>query len=215
MTESTTLSVSRIVDRTTVLGPGIRAVVWVRGCPLRCAGCIAAEDLPFDGGTAWSTAALAEHVLALPADVTGITFSGGEPMAQAAALADLTDRLRAARDWSVMSYSGFTLDHLRRHGTAAQHALLARLDVLVDGPYLRDQHAPLRWRGSRNQRVRYLTGRHAPTDGDEPAGLEFQVDGDRVSWVGVPPVAGFRPAFEHAMGAQGVRLTVEGSTDVG
>ena len=201
--------VSQISDRTGVLGPGIRAAVWVRGCPLRCAGCISPEDLPFSGGTSMTVAAVAGRLNALPPDVRGVTFSGGEPMAQAAALANLVDALRTARDWSVMSYTGFTLEHLRRHGDAGQRALLGRLDLLVDGPYQAGKHASLAWRGSSNQRLHFLTGRHQPPAEDTSAGLEFHVDSTSVSWIGVPPVAGFRARFLALMAAEGVRLTVE------
>jgi anaerobic ribonucleoside-triphosphate reductase activating protein len=208
------LSVSRINEGTTVLGPGRRAVVWVRGCPLRCTGCIAEEDLPFDGGTPLPVGDLARRFNALPAAVTGVTISGGEPMAQAGALVALVDLLRSTRDWSVMSYTGFTLEHLRRHGDAEQKALLDRLDILVDGPYVRSAHAALRWRGSSNQRLHYLSERHAPCSDDSSAGLEFDVTGRSVIFVGVPPVPDLRARFEAAMAAEGVDLRVEESTDV-
>jgi anaerobic ribonucleoside-triphosphate reductase activating protein len=201
------LTISRVAERTSVLGPGIRAVVWVHGCPLRCAGCIAPEDLPFAGGDARPVDDLARWLGGLPAEVTGVTFSGGEPMAQAGALAELVDAIRRDRDWSVMAYSGFTLEHLRRHGDAAQRRLLSRLDVLVDGPYLAGRHADLRWRGSDNQRVHLLTGRHSPPDSDRSAGIELVTGTDDVMWIGVPPVPGFRDRFEQAMRDQGVELT--------
>lgn len=204
------LAVSRIADGSTVLGPGLRAVVWVRGCPLRCPGCIAPEDLSFSGGTPWEVSALAEHLNGLPSDVTGVTFSGGEPMAQAGLLSRLVDALRAEREWSTMSFTGFTLERLRRHGDPGQRALLDRLDILVDGPYLQDRHADLRWRGSDNQRVHHLTGRHAADGGaDRSAGMEMRVEGGTVSWIGVPAVRGFRETFESAMAHQGVELRVE------
>ena len=203
---SATLQVSHVVARTSVLGPGVRAVIWVRGCPLRCAGCIAPEDLPFEGGEPRAVDELAGWLTGLPADVTGVTFSGGEPMAQAGALAELVDRIRAVRDWSVMSFSGYTIEHLRRHGDPGQLALLDRLDVLVDGPYLASRHADLRWRGSANQRLHLLTGRHAAPDEDSSAGIELQLTGEEVMWIGVPPVPGFRDDFEAAMDANGVRL---------
>lgn len=136
-----TILISRMAERTTVLGPGIRAAVWVRGCPLRCEGCISPEDLPFSGGTEVLASSVARRLNALPADVAGVTFSGGEPMAQAEALATLVDLIRAERDWSVMCYSGFTIEHLRRHGDRGQRSLLGRLDILVDGPLrLRSPH---------------------------------------------------------------------------
>ena len=56
MTADVELSISRRAPRTEVLGPGVRAVVWVRGCPLRCAGCVAPQDLPFTGGERWTVA---------------------------------------------------------------------------------------------------------------------------------------------------------------
>ena len=209
----TDLIISRVAERTSVLGPGVRAVIWVHGCPLRCAGCIAPEDLPFAGGERRSVGDLARWLGGLPADVTGVTFSGGEPMAQAAALAELVTLIRRERDWSVMSYTGFTLRHLRRHGDAGQRALLDRLDVLVDGPYLADRHADLRWRGSDNQRVHLLTGRHAAPADDRSAGIELHAGRDDVMWIGVPPVAGFRERFEQAMRDQGVRLSGRPETD--
>lgn len=203
------VGVSRVVDETRVLGPGVRAVVWVRGCPLRCPGCIAHEDLPFEGGTRVEVAALAARLNALPERVTGVTFSGGEPMAQAAALAELVDALRAEREWSTMSYSGYTLERLLRHGDEGQRALLARLDLLVDGPYVQSRHADLRWRGSDNQRLHHLTARHTPDPDDSGAGLEMAVVDGTLQWTGVPPVPGFRAAFETAMAREGVMLRPE------
>lgn len=205
----TELSISRFASPVRTLGPGVRAVVWVRGCPLRCPGCIAVEDLDFDGGIRTTVDALAEQISALPAEVTGVTFSGGEPMAQAAALAEVVDVIRGGRDWSVLAYSGFTLDHLTRHGDAGQRALLDRLDILVDGPYVRARHADLAWRGSDNQRVHLLSGRHVLPDPDTSAGIEFHVEADSVTFVGVPPVPGFRKSFEDAVRGEGVVLSPE------
>ena len=205
----TEISISRFASPVRTLGPGVRAVVWVRGCPLRCPGCIAVEDLDFDGGFRTTVGALATQISALPAEVTGVTFSGGEPMAQAGALAELVDVIRAGRDWSVMSYSGFTLDHLTRHGDAGQRALLDRLDILVDGPYVRARHADLAWRGSDNQQVRLLTERHTAPDPDTSAGIEFHVEADSVTFVGVPPVPEFRQSFEDAVRGEGVILSAE------
>jgi anaerobic ribonucleoside-triphosphate reductase activating protein len=112
-----------------------------------------------------------------------------------------------------MSYTGFTLEHLRRHGDAGQHDLLGRLDVLVDGPYLAARHAELRWRGSDNQRVHLLSDRHAPAADDRSAGIELHAGRDDVMWIGVPPVPGFRDRFEQAMRDQGVALGGTATTD--
>jgi anaerobic ribonucleoside-triphosphate reductase activating protein len=46
------------------------------------------------------------------------------------------------------------MEYLRDNGTEAQKALLAEVDVLVDGRYIEDLRSlTLPWRGSSNQRV--------------------------------------------------------------
>ena len=83
----------------------------------------------------------------------GVTFSGGEPFVQSAPLADLARKLRA-HNLTVWAYTGYTLEALVAQRDPDINALLAALDVLVDGPFLRDQRdLTLRFRGSRNQRV--------------------------------------------------------------
>ncbi|HXE72553.1 MAG TPA: 4Fe-4S cluster-binding domain-containing protein, partial [Candidatus Nitrosotenuis sp.] len=71
--------------RTRVLGPGERAVLWLQGCPLACPGCLVPES--------WDPRALPptplEEVVTWILQIEGIeglTLTGGEPMAQAAAL---------------------------------------------------------------------------------------------------------------------------------
>jgi anaerobic ribonucleoside-triphosphate reductase activating protein len=195
-------------DRCTVLGPGVRAVLWVQGCPFRCPGCVAPETLPFAGGEEVEVDAIARELAALP-DIKGLTLSGGEPMAQAGALCRLIDSIRAARDLSFLCYTGYTLKYLRRSGSAAQRDLLARLDVLIDGLYLREQHTDLRWRGSDNQRVVFLTPRYrhlAPCLDDRGVWVEFELGNDgSLRWMGIPP-AGFRDAVPLALARLGIDL---------
>jgi anaerobic ribonucleoside-triphosphate reductase activating protein len=155
-------------------------------------------------------ASLADEMIALP-DIEGVTFSGGEPMEQAAAIVTLVDSIRLKRDLSLMSYTGYTLDSLRRRGTAAQQMLLDRLDILIDGPYIATQHTNLRWRGSDNQQVHFLSPRyqHLTAQANERGywlECEHTADGT-VHWMGIPP-KGFREAFERRMLDHGILLTM-------
>ena len=156
---NTTLRLAQRSHGCTVLGPGRARCFGCRAARFRCPGCVASETLPFDGGETVEIDALAAELLALP-NLDGLTLSGGEPMSQPVALARLIDRLRDSRDLSVLSYTGYTLGELRRSGTFAQRELLDRLDVLIDGLYIRERHTQLRWRGSDNQQVHFLTPRH-------------------------------------------------------
>ena len=206
---SAELVVGRVTERCQTLGPGTRYVVWVAGCALRCRECIAPELLSPDGGTPIDVARLAEQILAVEF-VDGVTLSGGEPFEQAAALVTLIDILREQRpELSTMAFSGRTLGWLRRRGAPAQHTLIDRLDILVDGPYLPERHVSARWRGSSNQRAIFLTDRHRAVEGagESSAGLEFDIDRDGdFSFAGVPPTRGFRPELERRLAAAGMHV---------
>ncbi|MEV0235611.1 4Fe-4S single cluster domain-containing protein [Nonomuraea sp. NPDC050786] len=183
-----------------VLGPGVRFCVWVQGCPLRCKGCVSQEWIPMAGGRPTPVGELAARVAEQARD--GLTLSGGEPFAQAGPLSALVTAVRRARPGlSVMAYTGWTVEWLRAAGTDDQRRLLGLLDLLVDGPYVAARHADLRWRGSANQRIHLLSDRHRGELGDDHGqGLQFEVTTTgSVHWMGVPPVPGFRPAFEQAL----------------
>lgn len=197
----TMLDVAETHPACTVLGPGSRYVVWVQGCGIGCRECVSPQWIPVDHRQGRDVAGLADEIAGRAAD--GLTISGGEPFAQAEAVAELVAAVRARRDLSVLSYTGYTLEHLRAHGSPAQHRLLADLDLLVDGPYLAHRQAALRWRGSANQRLHFLTDRHAELRGepDRSAGLQIEVAADEtVRWLGVPAVGGFRQWIEDRLG---------------
>lgn len=72
-------------------GPGTRFVVFMQGCPMRCAFCHNPDTWTFDGGKEMSAEELlGEFNKKRPFyKGGGITVSGGEPLLQAAFVADL------------------------------------------------------------------------------------------------------------------------------
>ena len=145
------LELSAIVTDSIVDGPGIRATVFSQGCPHHCEGCHNPETWPFGCGTPIEEEAVVSIIRENPL-CRGVTFSGGEPFAQAEAFCKLAGLLKA-QGYEVASYTGFTFEQLCK-GTDAQKALLETIDVLIDGPYIQAQRtleAP--FRGSRNQRI--------------------------------------------------------------
>lgn len=145
------LDLAGIVEDSIVDGPGIRTTVFCQGCPHHCEGCHNPETWAFGCGTAMDEARIVDIVRSNPL-CRGVTFSGGEPFAQAGGFAKL-GRLLKAGGYEVASYSGYTFEQLL-NGTAAQRALLETLDVLIDGPFLLAQKTlETPFRGSRNQRI--------------------------------------------------------------
>ncbi len=145
------LKLAGIVEDSIVDGPGIRTTVFCQGCPHHCPGCHNPETWPFEGGTPVAPEDVLETVRRNPL-CRGVTFSGGEPFAQAEDFARLAQLLKEA-GYEVASYTGYTFEALLE-GTAAQKKLLETLDILIDGPFLQEQKSlELSFRGSRNQRI--------------------------------------------------------------
>ncbi len=186
---STLLNIAATLVGTAALGPGYRAVIWVQGCPIHCAGCIAPDWLPFTPARLVEPAVLVDELLADPL-VTGLTFSGGEPMAQAAGLAQVARLARQRRDLDIICFSGFTLEKLRATPPypAVAH-LLAQIDILIDGPYIANKNDNRGLRGSSNQRIHYLSNRLAGIELDSiPRRAEVLVREGHMMMVGVPPI---------------------------
>lgn len=145
------LNLAGIAGDSIVDGPGIRTTVFGQGCVHHCPGCHNPETWEFGCGTDMDEETVAGIVERNPL-CRGVTFSGGEPFAQAEGFAKL-GRILKAKGYEVAAYSGFTFEQLLE-GTQAQRELLATLDVLIDGPFLMEERSlELNFRGSRNQRI--------------------------------------------------------------
>lgn len=148
------LNLMGYVDESEVNGPGRRAVVWLQGCSRHCPGCFNPASWSFEINQLVSVEELVEQILANPRN-EGVTFSGGEPFAQALGLADVARQVKA-QGLNVMSFTGFTLTHLMRpQAPLGSQALLDQLDILIDGPFVdylavNDPNSPV---SSSNQRV--------------------------------------------------------------
>lgn len=173
-----------------VNGPGCRAVIWVQGCSLGCTECwnpkthpqMAGEEVRVSELAAWTEA------LRLQSAIRGLTLSGGEPMEQAAGLAELLDMLHHhAPDLSLGLFSGYSEMELAQGRYSGATALTneARqrlwnrirgcLDFAVLGRYNRLQPSRTQLRTSRNQRLCLYSNRYSLQDFDPPA-VEITID---------------------------------------
>jgi anaerobic ribonucleoside-triphosphate reductase activating protein len=185
-----TLNLSGFLMRSTVNGPGIRAVVWVQGCPIRCKGCFNHESWSFSPTHIVTTKTLSSLILGTK-DIDGVTFSGGEPFAQAGPLAEVAEQVRDT-GLTVVTYSGYTFDQLNSSRNPDYGRLLAATDLLIAGPYLEECACLDMYRGSANQEVISLSGRVCMDSvlcEQEPSGtVEFTITSDgTVTTTGYPP----------------------------
>ena len=145
----TTLRILDIVEDTMVDGPGFRTSIYCAGCRHACLGCHNPQSWSFDGGREMTVEQIMRIIEADP--YANVTFSGGDPMYQAAGFAELAQTIHQRTQKDIWCYTGFTFESLIQDD---QRELLSHIDVLVDGPFIRALHDPdLLFRGSSNQRL--------------------------------------------------------------
>jgi anaerobic ribonucleoside-triphosphate reductase activating protein len=181
------LNLAASVRQTRALGPGLRAAVWVQGCPLCCAGCISPAWSAARPGRLVNPTHLAAELLGNNPRIEGLTLSGGEPFAQAAGLAAFVFAAKSMRaELNVLCFSGYRLETLGE--MPAAQALLAEVDTLIDSPYVSSLNDGHGLRGSSNQRVLHLTDRMSAYDFDHaPRQAEMYLQDHELFLVGVPP----------------------------
>lgn len=133
-------------------GDGLRVVLWVAGCSHCCRDCQNPVTWDPYGGVLFDDAARQEIFEQLEKPyISGITFSGGDPLHTANRLA-VRELMREIRekypDKTIWLYTGDTWEDIRHY------TLMQYVDVLVDGEFMAElKNTKLRWRGSANQRV--------------------------------------------------------------
>ena len=135
-------------------GEGIRTVIWTQGCSHNCNGCHNPETHSFEGGFLVDLEDLEKQILSVK-NQDGITLSGGDPMFQPEASAQIA-KFCKENGLNVWCYTGFTFEELLKTSekNSKLRELLENIDVLVDGEFKQDLKDPnLKFRGSSNQRI--------------------------------------------------------------
>jgi len=141
---------AHIIQESVVDGPGIRMTVFLQGCPRHCEGCHNEHLVPVEGGKQSAAQDFASLIIGRLSPLhRGVTFSGGDPIMQAEALAEVAAMIKAKRPandiWVYTGYLYEEIENLR---------VMQFIDVLIDGPFITAQkNLNLAFRGSSNQRI--------------------------------------------------------------
>ncbi len=133
-------------------GDGLRVVLWVAGCNHCCKGCHNPITWDPDGGLLFDDAAKREVFEQLAKNyISGITFSGGDPLHPANAMAVrefMAEIKEKYPDKTIWLYTGDVWENI------SAYPLMKYVDVVVDGEFMAEKEdAKLLWKGSSNQRV--------------------------------------------------------------
>lgn len=135
-------------------GPGLRTVIWTQGCAHHCPECQNPQTWDFEGGGLVPVSEVLKAIDELE-EQTGITFSGGDPMYQPEACAEIAKYCKE-KGYNIWVYTGFTYEELLKMAEKKPiyKEFLKYIDILVDGPFLiKERDLSLLFRGSRNQRL--------------------------------------------------------------
>ena len=133
-------------------GDGLRVVLWVAGCGHHCDECQNPVTWNPDGGIPFGPADKEELFTELGKSyVSGITFSGGDPLfpSNEPEILTLAKEIRETfPNKTIWLYTGYLWEYVKTREIAQY------VDVLVDGEYVKQlRDTKLYWRGSANQRV--------------------------------------------------------------
>lgn len=120
--------------------------------------------------------------------VDGLTFSGGEPMEQAPALAVLAKQAKERKDLSLICFTGYRYERLlSAPPNPGVQDLLGQVDVLIDGPYIQSKNDSTGLRGSSNQRILYLTPRLRNENLEsQNRRIEVSISEGELAFIGIP-----------------------------
>lgn len=133
-------------------GDGLRVVLWVAGCSHCCKECQNPVTWDPAGGLPFDDEAKQEIFQQLDKSyISGITFSGGDPL-HAANRLDARNLMAEIKqkypDKTIWLYTGDSWENIMHY------AIMQYVDVVVDGEFQVDKKDnKLLWKGSSNQRV--------------------------------------------------------------
>ena len=103
----------------TVDGPGIRFVVFMQGCPLKCKYCHNRDTWDFTGGEEYTVSKIVKQIMHsktyIDASNGGVTVSGGEPLLQARFVTELFKDLKKKNIHTCLSSENIFLQY-KDHG---------------------------------------------------------------------------------------------------
>lgn len=126
-------------------GPGIRGVVFLQGCPLRCAYCHNPDTWLFEGGQEITADQLLGKLLRYRSYYKngGVTVSGGEPLMQSEFVAELFSLLRKEGLHTALDTSGMASAEAATQVLPHTNLVLCDLKFTTDALYRRYTGMPM------------------------------------------------------------------------
>ena len=202
-----------IIEDSTVNGPGHRVVVWFQGCRNMggegkgCKGCWNPDTHMFDRSKEIDAHFVAGQIVGIlfqNKNITGVTFSGGEPLQDAANLRILCERIRQfSSSTSLGLFTGYSLEEMSvpfKYGYIGTEQQQDLQNARFEWPFIKEY---LDWAamgryveskqsndesliGSYNQKLHLFTNRYTLAD-FPPQQMEVTISDCLIQITGFPP----------------------------
>ncbi|MCP4351988.1 MAG: radical SAM protein [Desulfobacterales bacterium] len=180
------IEIHSFIPVTEAEGPGKRFAIWVQGCSVRCKGCCNPHLLKAGIGKNVMPDDLLQEILKVSGSIDGISLMGGEPFDQAQALTPFLKQVKKY-NLSVVIFTGYTLDEIRKGHISGGKELLNYIDLLIDGPFISELATTSKqWVGSSNQQIHYLSNRFQNVSKSYANTVEIHVSDNEVVFNGFP-----------------------------
>ena len=140
-------------------GPGIRTVVFLNGCKLRCKYCHNPEMQKMSDLNITSIELCEKIIRNKPyfkRNNGGVTFSGGDPLDNPESALEIAKLVKEKYNLNLWIYTGYTFEEIleKSKNNKIYLDIFSLTDVLVDGPFVNNlRDLSLLYRGSTNQRI--------------------------------------------------------------
>ena len=117
----------------TVDGPGVRFVVFMQGCPMRCKYCHNPDTWDFTGGKEYSTIDVFNQIMKYKNYIKkgGVTISGGEPLAQIDFVIELFTKLKEEGIHTAVDTAGMMFNPNNEEIVKKYDKLLSVTDLFI------------------------------------------------------------------------------------
>ena len=145
-------------------GKGINYTLFVQGCDHKCEGCHNPSTWSFTGGKEISLEKIEKHILSYVPPVSGVTFSGGDPMYQIKETIELAEWAKA-HGLQTTLYTGFDVSEVCKAMSGKDYPF----DYIIDGCFeMEKKSVDTAFRGSSNQKIwKLVKGTYSSVEVDE------------------------------------------------
>ena len=147
----------------TLDGPGVRFVIFLQGCPLRCKCCHNPDTWDTVGGKAYPAEELVGRAVRFReyfGSDGGVTVSGGEPLLQSEFVREIFELCHEQGINTCLDTSGCVLNDSVRSLLTVTDRVLLDIKYTSDGQYLENVGCPI---GKPLEFLEYLDGQKIPT----------------------------------------------------